>query len=377
MNLCEITVSHDDIFDSFHRSGEAYDLTIIPMSPNFMPYKGIGLKALERGGEDMYRAVLKEVRDLLQIKKQNVDREVEELAKEAGVSVNQFDKTDLQRQISMQPGEIVVVKTENGAVETPFIGFLVMPFFFQGNPLQASKALGHAWASGLKHINELGIRSAISVHPGKGIYGYDVPRHAEILMENSFEQMLQLNELAPKYSLQKLKFVDSSLQTAKDLSTALNQQECHYHPEKRLVSAAEWHSHHETRLLTVPASTVRKCRRSILFKFKKHHAIVKRTKTNYRQNIRPYKWRRSGFLLEAPSLQVYEHSGIRAAVEEQLPARPLHKGLYDHTYTPSPKSTFGYSMRVTAAGNLRGLNRLPRTWDGLDRLDRTTRNETD
>ncbi|PHJ22953.1 hypothetical protein CSUI_003202 [Cystoisospora suis] len=321
------------------RSSYIADVLLVPIPPNFLPYRGFSLEVLERGGvslqRELYTAVkrrLHERLNLLSAPSSSLDQDLSHShagadSHSSSSSYREEEEREKQRFHSerkaslgylptLDPGEVVLTSTHGVCTDrVRFLAFLVTPYFWQGNSTEAGRRLRYTMNRCLSELNRLGIDTVISPFIGAGgIYGYEPAGGSEILIETSIEHIMQV------------------------------------------VAAPVYWSRKQRRLLNVTDDMLFFCRKHTPLSFKKHHGVIRRKRTHYYSNIRPFLWR-SSRVLEPPPLQVYRHSGEVA--EWQLPARPFYRLGVSSILFPPRRSSFP-SMRINAKGQFVGINRMPK-----------------
>ncbi|OEH78744.1 hypothetical protein cyc_08994 [Cyclospora cayetanensis] len=324
------------------------------MPPNMVPYRGLGLAALERGGEALQRALFKGLKKALQRKRQ-----------------------------------------------LPLPSFEEYPEG-KGSSTEAARRLAHTCRLCFNFLNKHQIRSVLMPFIGLGVYGFEPKRAAHILVQAAIEEMLQVDAVSPLYSLSRIDLVDVDFRAAGVLAEAVREAESLWIPEKQVITAPQYWSRQSRRILEVSDSLLSYCKRHTRVSFKKHHGVIRRQKKHYFSNIRPFMWRASR-VLQPPaflvrftphtcvcslcSLPVYreaiggsllsclsppvctrmglrvqaksavlKHSGAPAA--QQLPARPFFlKGVSAILYPPRVS---GFpSLRLRRDGQFTGTNKMP------------------
>ncbi|KAL8453422.1 hypothetical protein Emed_000860 [Eimeria media] len=221
---------------------------------------------------------------------------------------------------------------------------------------------------------------------GLGVYGFEPKRAAHIIVRAAIEEMLQLDEVSPCYSLSRVDLVDIDFRGAAMLAEAVKEAETIWIPEKQVISAPEYWSRQTRRLLEVGDSLLTFCRRHTRVSFKKtfiaaelqaegvyglrfrHHGVIRRQKKHYFSNIRPFIHRclpactsplpppPAAAAAAVAVVQVLKHSGD--AADHQLPARPLYlRGVSALLYPPRVS---GFPcLRLKRDGQFVGNNKHP------------------
>jgi len=319
----KIEVWHGDMF-SF---GEAC-AWMVPMSSNLLPYRGLGLEVFDRGGPELVQATFK-------------------AAQEAKNGV-------------LHAGDTVLVSGSERLVKPdgtpPQILFTIMPWFWEGSPMDAAKRLREcvqlAFLEAGGHGSSEGFKSIMLPNLGGGIYGYEPRDSSRVLVEQAVEALLEIEAPSPKCKLETIRFVESSHEAAEALQDALTEASHRWLPERRLTSAPQWWGHQSRRLIVLPAAPNFFWKR-FRVKFKKTHGIKKRARHDYIGNVKPWLWRAQR-VQQPPPLMVYEKSGDVAASELQPKARPYYFRGVSHWLFPSRRGGF-HSMRRSARGQWVGV----------------------
>mmetsp|Transcript_80950 Transcript_80950/g.142784 ORF Transcript_80950/g.142784 Transcript_80950/m.142784 type:complete len:423 (-) Transcript_80950:47-1315(-) len=321
----KIEVWHGDIFD-FSQA----DAWMVPMSPNLLPYRGLGLEVFDRGGVELVQKTFQVVQDS---------------GKNSG----------------LQAGDIVLVpgpeRFAKAGGPPPQMLFTIMPWFWEGSPMDASKRLRECIrlaflaASGHDGSGD-GFKSVVLPNLGGGIYGYEPRDSSHVLVEEAVEALLQIEASTPRYTLETISFVESSREAAEALHDALTEASHRWLPQRRLTSAPQWWGQQTRRLIVLPAAPNFFWKR-FRVKFKKRHGIKKRARHDYMGNVKPWLWRAQR-VQQPPPMMVYQNSGEIAARELQPKARPYYFRGVSHWLFPSRRGGF-HSMRRSARGQWVGL----------------------
>lgn len=336
-----ISAIHGDIFKQTPGT-----VTVFPVPPNLMPYRGLSLAALEHGGDNLLRELFSTARSLYSEHIISPVADTEESAARQRKSPNR----------GLPLGSVIPVGNSL---------FVVVPFFWQGSGADANQRLRHV----LKEVVNYAIqKSAFPVnrlvipHLGRGVYGYEADWSTEALVEEAIECILQLDyPEAVKTELSEIAFIDNDLTVAEEFKDAIDTLADRWLPERRLISAPQYHSHATRRMIVMDEqSELSTMRRRDKYKFKQYHGrIGNRGGRYFRETLQPWIWRTQK-LLEPPPLLVKEQTG--AISEKQLPARPYFFRGLSHTLFPTGNLKTGFpSMRRSGSGQLRGVNRQPDT----------------
>jgi len=290
------------------------------MPQNLMPYRGIGLEAFDRGGPDFVT--------------ETVRREREE-----------FGKGELQ------PGDAFWVSGSSVVPGAEKIVFAVMPWVWQGSPMDASKRL--------RYCVKEALRKAWSLHPAPksvalpniacGIFGYEPHGSSRIILEEAFEALLQIEASEPQYSVERLTLIDSRLETAKGLQEAMHEVTHRWLPDYRMTTAAQYWGKETQRLMVLPSGSCSFNLKRHRVKFRQRHGVKRRAQAHYNGNIKPVLWR-AAKVLQPPPMMVYRRSGEAVEKELQHKPRPYYFRGVSHWLFPSRRSGF-HSLRKSSSGH--------------------------
>eukprot|EP00392_Amoebophrya_sp_AT5.2_P011986 g12080.t1 len=292
------------------------------------------------------------------------------------------------------------------------VSFLVFPYFWQGSALDASQRLrfcvkqgleravhGFAEASssprsgsspspsaetagGCKENGDGNSSSAIErdgapaappsvpirrhtvifQHLALGLYGYEPKNSARILLEESFEALLQLD--APAFrpnQIEAIKIVEQDLQTARVLAYELRQLKALHSPNLRPRTAHSFYQNLFRKLIALPDQPGQYLRQHRVT-FQKKHGIIRNRRHHYLVNMRPLLWRAQKVNLPPPLLV---ESGSGLPCEKQLRARPHYEQGVTHCLFPKPKTGFHALRRSQTTNEWIGLNRQYRIRDDV------------
>lgn len=303
-----LEVRHGDIFEA------EVEAIILPMLPNLMPYRGLSLEAFDRGGRELVKETFNTAKDTLE---------------------------------RPQPGDTIVVNAHQGMVAKHIV-FVILPWFWQGSAMDATKRLRHCVHRALDVAgSSQGFSSIALPSLGAGVHGYEPHRNSSVFMEEAIEVLLQLEKETPSYALKHIMFVDSRRETCESLNQALTEVAHNWLPERRITTAAQYWGQSSRRLVLLPSRPGIFWRRHRV-KFKKHHGIPKRVRHNYLGNIKPRLWRAQR-VLQPPPLMVFKQSGEVAPAEHQQPARPYYFRGVTHWLFPVRRTGF-HSLRKGSKG---------------------------
>jgi len=308
-----IDIVHGDIFDV-----EA-EAAIFPMAPNLMPYRGLGLEAFDRGGRELVQETF------IKAKEDCEERDSKE---------------------GLKAGDTLVVGGRG--VRTKNIMFVIMPWFWQGSPMDAAKRFRFCAKSAFgRAAADNGFSSIALPNVGGGIFGYEPRDCSLILLEEAVESLLQIEARVPSYRLKKITFIEADLETAESLHGALVEVAHRWLPEKQVTTAPQYWGHSSRRLVVMPDAPCWFWRRHRV-KFKKHHGVKRRQRYNWRSNIKPFLWR-AHKVHQPPPLMVYRQTGEPAPHDRQLPARPFYFRGVTHWLFPNRRSGF-HMLRKSGRG---------------------------
>lgn len=328
-----VEVQHGDAFQI-----QAQTL-IVPMVPNFLPYRGFGLEVLDRGGQELVWHAFEAVRQHKDIQDFLNDEEVDSGYLEThGVPV----------------GTVVPVELQSNFAKADIALFAIMPWYWQGGPSDATRRFRFCISRALGNEGAQRFSSVVMPHLGCGLYGYEPKSSAKILVDEAIEALLHLNEENPRYELQKIIFADRRKSTALLLAEALQDAAHRWVPGRRLTSAPQYWSAATQRLVVLPERPSRFLRhRKVTFKM--YHGVIRNARRNYLGNIRPFLWR-AHRVERPPPLQVYKESGEPAEVHLQHKANPYYFRGVTHMLFPNRRSGF-HVLRRSARGQWLGLAR--------------------
>lgn len=314
-----IQVIHGDLFEFSDA-----DCLILPMSANLLPYRGLGLEAFERGGRTLVSQTFQQVK---------------------GAS---------SKASKLEVGDTILVPGHGTNAKQ--IMFCIMPWFWQGSPMDAGKRLRYCVKKAFLKATEQGIAIKHIALPniGGGLYGFEPKNSSLMMLEEAVEALLQIEASTPNYELQTLSFVDISSEVAESFEAALVEVSHRWLPEKRLITAPEWWGVQSRRLIVCPDAPNFFLKR-FKIKFKQRHGVKKLVRRNYIGNIKPWLWR-AHKVQQPPPLLVYKKSGEVADQEQQLKARPYYFRGVSHWLFPSRRSGFPV-MRRGAHGQWVGVLR--------------------
>lgn len=316
-----ISVEHGDIF-----AADA-DVVILPMTANLMPYRGISLEAFDRGGEDLVQQTFKNAKKRYG---------------EAGLDA----------------GDTIIV--DGRGVQAEHILFVVLPWFWQGSPMDAGKRLrfcAQRAFSNVEIVRRTSGRPLSVVLPslGSGVYGFEPRGSCHTLVDEAVEALLQIEASVPNYAMKAVRFIDSNQDTVEELYGALTHASHRWLPERRLTTAAQYAGAATRRLMVLPAVPHFFWKKHRV-KFKRSHGVAKKERRHYLSNVRAILWRAQR-VRQPPPLMVYKQPRddgprqmpVPAPMEMQKPARPLYYRGVSHVLFPSRKIGF-HQLRKGSQG---------------------------
>lgn len=310
-----VEVIHGDIFSADAQA------VILPMMPSLMPYRGLALEVFDRGGR--------------------------ELVEDTFAAAEAVWAQNSEKDAGLQPGDAVVVKVKGQPVRADSIVFAIVPWFWQGSPMDAAKRFRFCVRRAFRALSEKGFSSVAVPNLGGGVCGYEPRRSCAILMEEAVEAILQMDAEVPTYALKRVSFVDNNLETAESLNAALTEVAHRWLPQRRLTTAPQYHGEASRRLIVLPENPTQFLKMHPV-KFKRKHGVVRNQRMHYMSNIKPWLWRAQR-VSQPPPLMVFKQTGDAAPREMQLRARPFYFRGITHWLFPHRRT--GYHMlRKSAKG---------------------------
>jgi len=247
----------------------------------------------------------------------------------------------------VQAGDTIVVPAR--AVAAKKIMFVIMPWFWEGSPMDAGKRFRHTVKRALGVAGSPdGFAHIALPNLGAGVYGYEPRGSSRVMLEEAVEALLQIEAQTPSYQLKRVTFMDSRKETAEDLSEALVEVSHRWLPEHRLTTSAQFWGEASRRLIVLPAVPNWFLKRDPV-KFKKFHGVKRKARRNYIGNVKTKLWR-AHKVLQPPPLMVYRSSGEVAPQDQQLKPRPYFFRGVTHWLFPKSRSGF-HSLRVSSRGH--------------------------
>ena len=329
-----ITASHGDLFSK----EDTGSITVFPVPPNLLPYRGLSLAALERGGDALVRQLFSTARSLYG----------------EDICPPSADDTRTATSRGLPIGSIIPVDNKL---------FVVVPYYWQGTNSEANQRLRFA----IKSVYEYAIRQAnitrlVVPHIGRGLFGYEASWSTDLLAEECIESLLQLDHVdAVRSSLTEVCFMDNDVTMAEEFQEAIDRLADRWLPARRTIPAPQFFSRASQRLVVMDeVSELATMRRRDKYKFKQYHGKLRnRGGKFFRDTLQPWIWRTQK-ILEPPPLMVKEQTGDIASA--QLPARPYYFRGLSHTLFPTGNLKTGFpALRRGRGGQLVGTNRQPDT----------------
>ena len=329
-----ITANHGDLFNV-----EEGTYTIFPIPPNLLPYRGLSLAALERGGDSLVRELFSTARSMY------------------GECISPPTVEDAARPTpsrGLPIGSVIPIRNSI---------FVVVPYFWQGSNSDANQRLRFTMKSAINYaIGVAGCERLVVPHVGRGLFGYEAAWSTELLVEETLEGLLQLDRTtAVVSSLKEVCFMDNDIAVSREFKRALDVLGDRWLPGRRTVSAPEYFAAQSRRLIVMDeASELSTMRRRDKYKFKQFHGKLRNRGGKYfRDTLQPWIWRTQK-ILEPPPMMVLEKTGEIA--DKQLPVRPYYfRGLSHTLYSTGNLKTGFPALRRGAKGQLVGVNRQPDT----------------
>ncbi len=242
--------------------------------------------------------------------------------------------------------------------------FVVVPHFWQGTNSDANQRLRLAMKSIIRYIrtSDPSARRVVVPHIGRGQYGYDADWSFEALVEESIDELLQLDARdSVSSTLLDITFMDNDVSVAEQFKDVLSVLADRWLPDRRSITAPQYWSKQSRRLIVMDENAeLQTMRRKDKYKFKQFHGKLRNLGGKYfRDTLQLWIWRTQK-VLEPPPLMVNEKSGQIA--DTQLPARPyFFRGLSHTLYDTSHLRTGFPTLRRNQSGQLVGVNRQPDT----------------
>lgn len=311
-----ITAEHGDILQT------AADCLIVPIPPNLTPHCGFGRKVMELGGPKLIKTLVRRAKVVISKKLQEVQNMKEFYGDKFDMALAESHKLEI--------GDVILTPSF-GIAKAILLAFVVTPYYWQGNTREAALRLRYTFKRALSSLNDLGISSIVSPHVGESLHGYQPKDACEIMIEESHDVMLQLENIIPKYSLKQVRFVDKDNETARTFATSICKIRQIKRPEYHILPAPVYHSRNSQRIIEIDESVLKFCSKHKKITYKKHSAIRKRKRKNWFSNLKPFVWR-APRLYEPPPFMLYKTSGKPAMF--QLPPRPYYKRGISHRLFP-------------------------------------------
>ncbi|CDJ43656.1 hypothetical protein, conserved [Eimeria tenella] len=206
------------------------DCTVVPVPPNMIPYRGLGLSVLERGGEKLQKYLFQQLKKKLQQKQQTELPTFEEYPEESRAYLQRVAAEERKQ---LQPGEVLLTPSFGATQNSSLLAFLAMPYYWQSSSGEAARRLSHCFRVCLKQLNQLNVKTLIVPFVGLGVYGFEPKRAAHTLIQAAIEEMLQADAVNPHYSLSRVDFVEKEILNSFKLAEALKDLEALFSFEKQ------------------------------------------------------------------------------------------------------------------------------------------------
>jgi len=355
---------------------------VLPMAPNLLPYRGLGLEAYDRGGPKLVEAVYKAA------KLEEDGTPKEEIQLEAGdalelplhLSMPSFGRQleSLKARLLQQSAEEQTALKKKLQKEQNFnkVIFMIMPWIWEGSPMDAEKRFRYCARQALLRASMHCQRVSDQVSAekweyqegtvaipsiGGGIYGFEPKNSSLTLVEEAFETLLQIEASQPSYALKRICFVDADEDTAEALASAVVEVSRRWLPSERVITAPQWWGKQTRRLLVLPDVPNFFWRRHRV-KFKKRHGVKKRQRVNYVGNVVPNLWRAQK-VRQPPPLLMHQDGRI-ADFDRQLKPLPYFYRGVSHWLFPSRRGGV-HVMKRSARGQWVGAPRAVQLHDGI------------
>eukprot|EP00923_Selenidium_pygospionis_P008934 GHVN01015281.1.p1 GENE.GHVN01015281.1~~GHVN01015281.1.p1 ORF type:complete len:448 (+),score=9.69 GHVN01015281.1:51-1346(+) len=295
------------------------DVIVVPMVPNFLPTKGIGLEVLERGGPELAADVFPRVK------------------------------------LPTKPGQVILSQSTYGvAPNAKQFAFVVIPFYYQGNSFQAGRSFRQTLRRCFNALAmQSGVQSIALPHLGGGVAGYEPRSATTTIVEEAIEALTQLDSVSPSYNLKSIILTDIDPGQAGFLHFSALQVESRRVPAKRVVSADEYFAQKRKRLLKVPGWAHHFSMSNKHLFIRNNNRIFKRPGKVFRKFFKPFLYRRIQILRPRPLL-VRESDGKPSDL--QLPPSPLYKRGVSSTMWPH-KSSGLPGVTFSRGGTVRGVQK--------------------
>ncbi|EKX72634.1 conserved hypothetical protein [Theileria equi strain WA] len=334
-----ITAEHGDVLQI------DADCLIVPIPPNLTPHCGFGLKVVELGGPSLIKMLVRRAKVLISQKIKELKSRKDTYKDNYGMALDESHKLEI--------GDVILTPTY-GVAKTTILAFVVTPYYWVGNTREAALRLRYTFKRALSSLNDLGISSIVSPHVGESLYGYQPRDACEIMIEESHDIILQLENIIPKYSLKQIRFVDKDYETARAFANALCKIRQIKRPEYQVIPAPVYHSRNSQRIIEIDESVLKFCSQYKKITYKRHSAIRKRKRQNWLSNLKPFVWR-APRLYEPPPFMLYKSTGKPASF--QLPPRPYYKKGVSHRLFPCYSGGIK-GLRLSKSGKWVGSSKL-------------------
>ncbi|KAF4675787.1 hypothetical protein FOL46_000115 [Perkinsus olseni] len=329
-----ITAHHGSIFEW------QGDCLILPMSPNIMPYRGLPLEALERGGRDLIKDVFGFVRS-----DQSLREQIE--PPDLGPTVKANFNSGL-------PVGTVIPAPAHGINNVAAVFFVVMPYFWQGSSTDAERRFRYAVRSALEYVSSHAeIRSVAMPHLGRGIFGFADHKGSMgptmIMAEEAFDAILCRDRTSDaNYTLQNVTLIDIDNDVVEMMRDSLLMVAERTFPDKQVEPAAVHQGKLVRRLMMMhDMHELNLTRKRDKYKFKKYSGVIRNRADHWRANIMPWVWRSQKVNIPPP-LMVRKKTGTPPDTGEDTSPEA------DHITTPTLVTGFSQLIRNRASRESEG-----------------------
>uniref|UniRef100_A0A3B0MTQ4 Macro domain-containing protein n=1 Tax=Theileria annulata TaxID=5874 RepID=A0A3B0MTQ4_THEAN len=333
-----ITAEHGDILN------ETGDCLIVPIPPNLTPHYGFGLRVLELGGKKLIKA-------LVQRSKLIISERVKELEsmKASFKDQNEY-KSSLLEARTLQIGDVILTPTF-GSSKCKLLAFMITPYYWQGNSREAALRLRETVKKSLDHLNFLKITNVLMTHVGESLHGYRPKDGCEIMVEEAYETILQVDKVVPNYHLKSVRFIDKDLETSRTFAHAIFKIRQEKLPEFQVVPAPVYYSRNSARIIEIDESVLKFSSQYRKITYKRHSVVRRSKRLHYLRNLKPFLWRGSR-LYDPPPFLLFKSTGLPSVF--QLPPRPYYKRGVSHVLFPFYSNGIK-AMKMTGSGKWVGV----------------------
>ncbi|UKJ88784.2 hypothetical protein MACJ_002030 [Theileria orientalis] len=336
-----ITAEHGDVLK------EGADCLIVPIPPNLTPHCGFGMKILNLGGKRLIAA-------LVQRSKLIISERIKELesVKSTFKEAKDYKKALLEAR-TLQLGDVILTPPY-GAAKSTLLAFMITPYYWQGNSREAAVKLRETVKKCLESINFLKISNVLMTHVGESLHGYRPRDGCEIMVEEAYDCILQLDHVVPNYYLRSVRFIDKDLEASRTFAHAIYKMRQEKIPEHQVVPAPVYYSRKSARIIEIDESVLKFSSQYRKITYKKHSVVRRSNRLHYRRNLKPFMWRGASKLYEPPPFLLYKLTGNPSVF--QLPPRPYYKKGISHRLFPF-YSNGVKAMRMSGSGRWVGTHK--------------------